>query len=206
MKEIHKLKPLPYDYDALEPFIEKETLLVHHGKHHQGYVNNLNKGLLNFPKYHDWSLVKLLTEIEKLPLELKIQVEKHGGGTFNHEVYFAGMSKKKTVMNKEFEKIFMEKFQTLDNFKDLFKKAALNVFGSGWAWLVKDKNNELSIIETSNQKSPLSIGLIPLLTIDVWEHAYYLKYKNLRGQYIDNWFEVINWEKVSELFLNNNFI
>lgn len=200
--KIFKLKPLPYSYDALEPYIDAKTMEIHHSKHHQAYVNNLNKGLEAFPQYQDKTLIELLKDIETLPEKLKITLQRHGGGTFNHEIFFDGMSLNNPFPEGKLKQAIDKEFGSLEKFKEEFKNASLSVFGSGWTWLVKDKENKLSIIQTANQLSPISLGLQPVLALDVWEHAYYLKFQNRRAEYIENWFHVIDWEKALENFIN----
>lgn len=193
-----KLETLPYNYDALKPYLSEATLKFHHDKHHQTYLDNLNKARENYPKYQNMSLEELIININSLPAELKNQVEKHGGGVYNHNIYFKGLTSKKTKIKGELEKAINRDFGSFENFKEQFKKSALAVFGSGWAWLVKDENGKLMVVATANQICPLSYGLIPIVTIDVWEHAYYIDYQNRRGEYIDKYFEIINWDVASE--------
>lgn len=193
---------LPYDYNALEPYIDTETMHFHHDKHHQAYANNLNNALENYPKLHNKTLEDLLKDINTLPIEIQTKIKNNAGGVYNHDLYFGLMmpnSPKKPV--GEIALAIDRKFGSFDNFKETFKKAALDRFGSGWAWLVADKNNELMVISTPNQDVPLQLEVNPLLLIDVWEHAYYLKYQNKRTDYIDNFFNVINWENVNQLYI-----
>ncbi len=196
-----KLKEIPYPIDGLEPYIDAATIDLHHNKHHQSYVDNLNKALDNYPEYQDWSLEKLLTDINELPDKLRIEVEKHGGGVHNHDVYFAGMSIGNNEPKGKLLEAINEEFGSIDEFKDKLKKAAAGIFGSGYAFLVKDKDNKLSIIQTSNQHSPLSFGLTPIIALDVWEHSYYLKFQNKRADYIDNFIKVINWDAALDRYL-----
>ncbi|HHX80959.1 MAG TPA: superoxide dismutase [Acholeplasmataceae bacterium] len=198
-----ELKPLPYAYDALEPFIDKETMHLHHDKHHQAYVNNLNKALENYPELHNKTLLELLQNLKKLPEEIQTAVRNNGGGVFNHNLFFDGMtpdSSKMPVGN--LAKAIDRAFGSFENFKETFKKAALGRFGSGWAWLVSDENGDVKIVSTANQDVPLNLTVNPILEIDVWEHAYYLKYQNRRAEYIDNWFNVIDWNKAEYIYNN----
>lgn len=198
-----QLEALPYDYNALEPYIDKETMHYHHDKHHQAYVDNLNKALEGYPQFHQMSLVDLLKNLDNLPAEIQAKVRNNGGGVYNHNLFFKILTPKSTKKPfGELEKAINQKFGSFENFKETFKKAALERFGSGWAWLVKDKNNELMIISTPNQDVPLKLEVQPILALDVWEHAYYLKYQNRRGEYIVNFFEVIDWNKAEDLYLN----
>ena len=192
------LMPLPYSYDALEPYIDMETLYYHHDMHLATYVNNLNAALAPYPEYHDWPLKKLLTNLSELPDKLKIPVTRNAGGVFNHEFYFSMMSPKRIPIHAEMIKKLEDSFQSLDSFTSQLKEAALSVFGSGYAWLVY-KNNQLVITTTPNQDCPVSAGQLPLLCIDVWEHAYYLKNQNRRADYFGFWWEVINWQQVETL-------
>lgn len=196
-----KLENLPYDYNALEPYIDEDTMHYHHDKHLQAYVNNLNSALENHPELHNKTLEDLLKNLNTLPTEIQTKVKNNGGGVFNHNLYFDLMtpdSPKKPV--GKLAEAIDAKFGSFEKFKETFKKAALDRFGSGWAWLVADKNNELMVVSTPNQDVPLQLEVKPLLLIDVWEHAYYLKYQNRRGDYIDNFFNVVDWEKVNKLF------
>ncbi len=195
-----ELPALPYEFDALEPAIDAKTMKIHHGKHHQGYVNKLNKALEGHDQYQDKSLEELLRGWAVLPQDLKGPVRKHGGGHANHSLFWqilkpGGASQPQGALAKAFEK----KFGSMETFKEKFKKAATGQFGSGWAWLVKS-NGELKIRSTANQDNPLMDGEQPLLGLDVWEHAYYLKYQNRRGDYVDAFFELINWDEVGKRF------
>lgn len=195
------LEKLPYAYDALEPIIDQTTMLLHHTKHHQSYVNNLNGVLEKHPELQNRSLEDLLTNIESLPLSAQTAVRNNGGGVFNHNLFWQSMTKPNTSSpSAAFLTLLTQAFKSFEDFKQAFKQAALSQFGSGWAWLVKDQNSQLSIVTTANQDTPLKLGLTPLLPLDVWEHAYYLKYQNRRPEYIDNWFQVINWQAVEERF------
>lgn len=203
MKETYpfKLKPLPYDYDALEPYIDRETMHFHHDKHHQTYVDNLNKTLENYPELHKKTLVELLQNLEVLPEEIQTTVRNNGGGVLNHNLYFDGMTPASTKAPEgKLAEAINQAFGSFENFKETFKKAALGRFGSGWVWLVSDENGNLKIISTPNQDVPMNLKVNPILEIDVWEHAYYLKYQNRRAEYIDNWFNVIDWKKAEEIY------
>ena len=176
---------------------------LHHDKHHQSYVNNLNKALENYPELHNKTLLELLQNLKKLPEEIQTAVRNNGGGVFNHNLFFDGMtpdSSKMPVGN--LAKAIDRAFGSFENFKETFKKAALGRFGSGWAWLVSDENGDVKIVSTANQDVPLNLTVNPILEIDVWEHAYYLKYQNRRAEYIDNWFNVIDWNKAEYIYNN----
>ncbi len=196
-----KLPKLNYSYEALEPHIDKLTMETHHLKHHQTYVDNFNKALDGHEKYQEMEIEDILKSLEELPEDIKTAVRNNGGGHYNHTIFWEIMSPNgggKPV--GELAKKIDEDFGGFDRFKEDFKAAALGQFGSGWAWLVLDSNNKLAIVSTPNQDNPISEGKKPLLGIDVWEHAYYLKYKNKRADYIDSWWNVVDWEKVSERF------
>lgn len=188
------LPELPYAYDALEPYIDKETMHYHHDKHFKTYVDKLNKALEPYPEYHSWTLEELLLRLAELPKELKDAVRDNGGGVYNHDMYFDIMA----PAGQSVSTAVAEAFGGVENFKKTMKEAALSRFGSGFAWLAKDADGCLQIIALANQDNPLSQGLTPVMLLDVWEHAYYLKYKNLRADYIDQWFHVVNWNAVAE--------
>ena len=197
-----KLIPLPYNYDALEPYIDKETMMLHHDKHFKSYVDGLNSAISPYPKYYSWSLEKLLKSLIFLPNEIKENVRNYGGGVYYHTLYFDGLKNvgsKNMPVGKLADKI-NEQYINFNNFYNIFKKKALEVFGSGYVWLVLDKNNNLDVIGTSNQDTVLDLNLCPIILIDVWEHAYYLKYNNKRDEYIDNYRNIINWDKAEERF------
>lgn len=199
-----KLKPLPYNYDAMEPYIDKETMMLHHDKHFKSYVDGLNSAISPYPKYYSWSLEKLLKSLIFLPNEIKESVRNNGGGVYNHNLYFEGLKNigsKNVPVGKLADKI-NEQYINFNNFYNIFKKKALEVFGSGYVWLVLDKNNNLDIIVTPNQDTVLDLNLCPIILIDVWEHAYYLKYHNKRAEYIEGYRNIINWDKAEERFLN----
>lgn len=191
---------LPYEYDALEPYIDAQTMEIHHSKHHQGYVNKFNAAMEN-SELKEKSVEEILKDLNQIPEEIKKAVVNNGGGVYNHN-FFWGILKKETPFKEDSEigKAIIEKFGSFDKFKEEFSNAAATQFGSGWAWLVLNKENQLEIIQTKNQDSVISLEMKPLLNIDVWEHAYYLKYQNKRPDYIEAFWNVVNWEKVNELF------
>jgi len=195
---LHKLPELPYAYDALEPYFDKETMEIHHTKHHQTYVDKLNAALEGHPQLQEKEVEDLLRDLEAIPDEIRTAVRNHGGGHFNHS-FFWPMLRKETRYGGDVARAINSAFGSFDNFRDKFANAAALLFGSGWAWLIYS-NNELQIVTTPNQDSPISRGKTPILGIDVWEHAYYLKYQNRRPAYIDAFFNVINWDKVNEYF------
>ncbi|MBS5949273.1 MAG: superoxide dismutase [Clostridium sp.] len=191
-----ELKPLPYAYDALEPYIDKETMMLHHDKHEKAYLDNLNKAISKYPELYKMGIEGMLKDLNSVPEDIRETVKNNAGGVYNHEFFWSIMSPEQNqTPSGDLLKAINKDFQSFDNFKTKFKEAALGRFGSGWAFLVKDKDGKLSIISTANQDSPISQGLTPILGIDVWEHAYYLKYQNKRGDYIDNWWNVVNWKQ-----------
>lgn len=193
--------PLPYAYDALEPFIDTKTMHLHHDRHLQTYVDNLNKALKDYPAFHNWSLAQLLTNICSLPASIRIPVKNNGGGVYNHTFYFNGMSNSETrSQDGMLHPAITKYFGSIERFSDEFKNHALSIFGSGYAWLVADQNGKLKITTTANQDTPISQHLCPIATIDVWEHSYYLKHYNERAAYIDDWFRVVNWVHAAELY------
>lgn len=195
-----KLPELGYAYTALEPHIDALTMEIHYTRHHQAYVDGLNAGIANHPELQKMPLNKILSNFNSLPEEVKTAVRNHGGGHHNHSLFWKVMkvTNNPNPTAKMLEWINKD-FGNYQNFKEQFENAAKSRFGSGWAWLVVDKNNKLSVISTGNQDSPLMEGLKPILGLDVWEHAYYLKYQNKRIDYIKAFFNVINWENVEKL-------
>jgi len=196
------LPKLPYAYDALEPFIDSKTMEIHHGKHHKGYVDKLNKALEKYPKLQKNSAEDLIKNLPVIPEDIRISVRNNGGGHVNHS-FFWQILRKGVEPKGEILKAINKKFKGIDKFKEQFKDAATTLFGSGWAWLVVNKEGGLEIMRTPNQDSPISHGMVPVLGLDVWEHAYYLKYQNRRPEYVDAFFNVINWDKVNENFLKS---
>lgn len=197
----YTLPALPYAYDALEPHFDKATMMVHHQKHHQAYIDNLNKALESYPQYQKHTLEELLIELETLPVELKTVVKNHGGGHYNHSLFWPTLS---TTFEQKPTPLLEQKinatFGSFAAFQEAMNKAAKTVFGSGWAWLCLDQKENLVVIATPNQDNPLSQGLRPLLGLDVWEHAYYLKFQNRRIEYIDAWWHIINWQEVEAIY------
>ncbi len=195
----YKLPSLAYDYGALEPYIDTLTMEIHHSKHHQGYVNNLNNALENYVDLQTKKLDVLLKNLNAIPENIRTTIRNHGGGHYNHSLFW-------TVMKKGgggepsglVGDAIKQHFGTFTAFQDMFNTTAKSVFGSGWAWLSIDSDAKLVITATLNQDSPLSQELQPILGLDVWEHAYYLKYQNKRPDYINAWWHIINWEQVEE--------
>ncbi len=188
-----ELPALPFADDAIEPYISKQTFEFHHGKHFKAYIANLNAALEKHPQTHSLTLEEMLKDLSALPQDIQKAVQNNGGGVFNHDFYFYTMGAK---TKQAVPDVIANAFGGEEEFKKQMKAAAMATFGSGWAWLVKTKEDEFEIISKPNQDTPLADGFIPVLTLDVWEHAYYLQYQNLRGDYIDKWFDVVDWEKV----------
>ena len=193
------LPELGYAYDALEPFIDARTMEIHYTKHHQGYVNKLNAAIESHPELRDKTVGQLLSNLNAVPEDIRTAVRNNGGGHFNHSFFWPTL-KKDVPFNKDSEigKAILGRYESLDLFKEAFSKAAATRFGSGWAWLVINKEGELEIMSTGNQDCPISQGLKPVLGLDVWEHAYYLKYQNKRPDYIEAFFNIINWDRVND--------
>jgi Fe-Mn family superoxide dismutase len=195
-----ELKPLPYAYDALEPTIDAQTMTIHHDKHHAAYVNNLNAALEKRPELAGKSLEALLSDLNAVPEDIRTAVKNHGGGTWNHDLFWQVMAPRANSEPKgELAAAINAAFGSFVNFKVEFEKAAMGRFGSGWAWLVK-KGDTLAVLSTANQDNPMSDGMTPLLTLDVWEHAYYLKYQNRRAEYVPAFWNVVNWDEVSRRY------
>ncbi len=194
------LPPLPYAFDALEPHIDAQTMQIHHDKHHQAYITNLNKAVAGQPDWEKKTVEELLRDLRAVPEGIRKAVQNHGGGHANHSLFWLSLKKNDGAKPVgELAKAIDKKWNSLDGFKAELTKAASTLFGSGWAWVALD-GKELVIEQASNQDSPLSQGRTPLFGIDVWEHAYYLKYQNRRPDYVAAFFNVINWDFVSERY------
>ncbi len=198
----HTLPALPYAHDALEPHIDKETMEIHHGKHHQGYVTNLNAALEGLGDLADMDIHELLSNLDQVPEDKRQAVINNGGGHANHSLFWSIMSPNGGEIGGEIEAAINATFGSLEAAGKEFATAATTRFGSGWAWLVLGDNG-LEIYSTANQDSPIMQGHIPLLGLDVWEHAYYLNYQNRRPDYVEAWVNVINWNRVNELYIAN---
>jgi len=192
------LPPLPYATDALEPFIDARTMEIHHDKHHAAYVANLNKAVAEFPELGKQSVEDLLKDLNAAPEKIRAAVRNQGGGHYNHSLFWQTLKKDGGAPAGKLAQAIDASFGSLGAFQEHFTKAALGQFGSGWAWLVLDADKKLAIEATANQDSPISQGKQPLLGVDVWEHAYYLKYQNRRPEYVAAFFHVIDWQFVSE--------
>lgn len=195
----YTLPDLPYAYTALEPYIDEETMHYHHDKHHQTYVNNLNGAVEKHPELFSKSAEELITDLAAIPEDIRGAVRNNGGGHANHSLFWQIMGPDGGHLNGPVQEAVRKTFGSEEDFKKLFAQAAATRFGSGWAWLVVH-NKELEIMSTANQDSPLSEGKTPILALDVWEHAYYLKYKNARVDYISAFWNVVNWDVVNELY------
>jgi Fe-Mn family superoxide dismutase len=197
----YTLPKLPYGYDALEPSIDAETMKIHHGKHHQAYINNANMLLKGEPKLLAMPVDELLADVSKVPEKIRQGVINNAGGHSNHSIFWEVMGPKGgKEPNGALGKAIDGKFGNFNKFQGEFTTKAVTQFGSGWAWLVVNKKGELEIVQRANQNSPIMDGLKPVLGIDVWEHAYYLKYKNLRPDYVKAWWNVVNWAAVADRY------
>lgn len=208
---MYKLNPLPYSFESLEPVIDAQTMQLHHDKHHQTYVDKLNEALAGQPELSEQPVEQLIAGVASLPAELQTAVRNFGGGHANHELFWSVMKPagesvgESAVVNGptgELADKINATFGVLADFEKAFTEAAVKLFGSGWVWLIQTENGELQITTTANQDSPLMKGLVkesgqPLLCLDVWEHAYYLKYQNKRADYVQAWWQVVNWEAVA---------
>lgn len=193
-----ELPKLPYGYDALEPYIDARTMEIHHTKHHAGYVNNLNAALEKYPHLQAYTLEDLLRNLESVPEDIRTAVRNNGGGHANHSLFWTVMGPNKGGEPAgELRSAIEKTFGSFEAFKETFSNAAATRFGSGWAWLVVTPFKEIKVYSLPNQDSPYMLGHIPILGLDVWEHAYYLKYQNRRAEYIQNWWNVVDWEAVA---------
>jgi Fe-Mn family superoxide dismutase len=195
----YTVPPLPYAYDALEPHIDEATMKVHHDKHHQAYVDKANAALEGTP-LADAAIEDVLKDLSQVPEDKRTAVQNNGGGHYNHSLFWESMSPDGGgAPEGELAQAIDSVFGSFDAFKSSLKEAGVNRFGSGWSWLVHN-GSELAIVSTPNQDNPISNGSTPLLGVDVWEHAYYLKYQNRRPDYLDAWWNVVDWDKVAERF------
>ena len=193
----HTLPSLPYPYDALEPYIDARTMEIHYTKHHAAYVAKLNEALAKHLEIADKPLEDLLKNLDLVPEDIRAAVRNHGGGHYNHSLFWSWMKPVKegggmTPTGDMFAQI-ENAFGSFDNFKNQFSGAAMGHFGSGWAWLTKNDDGDLKIMTTLNQDSPIALGLKPVLGLDIWEHAYYIKYQNRRQEYVEAWWNVVDW-------------
>lgn len=196
------LPPLPYEYDALEPAIDETTMRLHHDKHHQAYIDNLNTALKDNPELQNKSIEELLRMATDLPETIRTVIQNHGGGHANHSLFWDILTPnfKELAEDSKLRAEIISTWSTIDAFKELLTQTALKQFGSGWGWLVVNAEKKLEVYATSNQDSPIMKGHTPLLGFDVWEHAYYLNYQNKRIDYLNAIWKIVNWEKVEELY------
>ena len=197
---MHTLPELGYAYDALEPYIDEQTMKIHHTKHHQTYVDKLNAALEKYPELQKKPAIELIKDLNKIPDDIRTAVRNHGGGHVNHSFWWP-LLKKNIPLTPKIERVLKENFGSYETFKEEFNKTTLSLFGSGWCWLIID-NDQLKIMITSNQDNPISQGKIPILGIDMWEHSFYLKHGPNKQAYIEDFFNVINWKQVEENYNN----
>jgi Fe-Mn family superoxide dismutase len=197
----HQLPDLPYSFDALEPHIDAKTMEIHHGKHHAGYVSKLNAAIEGNSELADMDIEEILKLLNKVPENIRTAVQNNGGGHYNHSIFWTIMGPNGGGQpSGDLASALSDTFGSFDKFKEEFANAASTRFGSGWAWLIMDNNGNLSVMSTPNQDNPISQGFKPVMGIDVWEHAYYLKYQNKRPDYIQAWWNVVNWDAVAERY------
>lgn len=193
--------PLQYAYDALEPYIDAQTVELHYSKHHQAYLNNLNSALEKHPQLANLTIEKLLSDLNQVPEDVRTVVRNNGGGYYNHNIYWAIMKPNGGgEPTGRLAEAIRSTFGSFQSMKEQVEKAGMGRFGSGWAWLSKRGNGDLVIHSTPNQDTPLAEGMVPVIGVDVWEHAYYLKYQNRRAEYLTNWWNLINWEEADRRY------
>lgn len=196
-----KLPELGYAYDALEPYFDAQTMEIHHSRHHNAYVTNLNNALES-AEYEAGDLETLLKNLNDVPETIRQAVRNNAGGHYNHSLFWQLIAPGKTGNTTELQQAIAEEFSSVENFEDLFSKAAMARFGSGWAWLVVDQTTgKLEVISTANQDTPLELMKTPIIGLDVWEHAYYLKFQNKRPEYVQTFWEVLNWDVANAFYL-----
>jgi Fe-Mn family superoxide dismutase len=197
----YELPPLPYDYSALEPYIDTQTMQLHHDKHHAAYVNNLNAALQSHTQLASLSVDDLMRRISEVPDNVRTAVQNNGGGHSNHSMFWQIMGPNGGGQpSGDLASAIQQAFGSFEQFKAAFNDGGVKRFGSGWTWLVVDQNGKLSVMSTANQDSPLMQGLYPVMGNDVWEHAYYLKYQNRRPDYLNAWWNVVNWDEVARRY------
>jgi Fe-Mn family superoxide dismutase len=200
-----EVPPLPYDYSALEPYIDTQTMQLHHDKHHAAYVNNLNAAIEKHPQLQGMSAEDLIRNLNDVPEDIRTAVRNNGGGHVNHTMFWQIMSPNGGGQpTGAIADAINQAFGSFEDFKTQFNDAGVKRFGSGWAWLVRGANGQLQIISTANQDNPMSEGMYPIMGNDVWEHAYYLKYQNRRPEYLAAWWNVVNWNEVNKRFQSGN--
>lgn len=198
-----QLKKLKYNYNDLEPYYDAKTVEIHYTKHHQSYIDNLNNILTNYEEFKSMSLEELLISLEKLPKEIRTGVRNNAGGHFNHTMFWDQFSHAPTKISGKILQLIENDFGSLEKFINLFEEKAKNNFASGWTWLVLNKEKKLEIINTSGHDCPITCNLKPILVIDTWEHAYYLKFQNRRIEWIKSFWNIIDWEYINNLIINN---
>ncbi len=206
---MYKLPELPYSYDALEPYIDAETMKLHHDKHHASYVKNLNDAIEKHSELASKTAEDLILDLNNIPEDIRTAVRNNGGGHVNHSMFWQIMGLPSEALAKEGPKGELAEeikkyFGSFADFQKKFEETGLKRFGSGWVWLVKDRDRKLDIVSTANQDNPISDGLFPVMGNDVWEHAYYLKYKNMRADYLKAWWNVVNWSEAENRFTQQN--
>lgn len=205
MRMSYTLPSLPYEYAALEPHFDERTMKIHHTKHHQTYVNNTNDALKDFPELAKLDIDDLIQNLDKVPADKRTFLRNNAGGHANHSMFWNGL-KTATELKGELKSAIERDFASVENFKEIFEKAAATRFGSGWAWLVLKSDGKLAVVSTANQDNPLmgesisGVSGYPILGLDVWEHAYYLKYENRRPEYIKAFWSVVNWDEAAKRF------
>ena len=196
-----QLPELPYDYNALEPYMDAKTMEVHHAKHHAGYTAKLNAALEKYLEFYDKDIADILGDLSKVPEDVRTAVRNNGGGYFHHNLWWTQFKPNAGgAPGGALAKAIDAAFGSFDGFKEKMSASAVGLFGSGWAWLAKDGSGKLVLANTPNQDSPVSSGLTPLLGIDVWEHAYYLKYQNRRNEFVENFWNVVDWSEIEQRF------
>ena len=203
---VFTLPELPYKHDALEPYIDEKTMHLHHEGHHQAYVNNLNKALENYPVWQEKSLYDLLEHLDDLPADIQTAVRNNAGGNYNHTLLWKTFTPPKDFKDPQIFEVgqaIINQWGSFERFQADFNSAAAARFGSGFAWLIVDDNKKLQIISTPNQDNPIMLNQFPLFGMDVWEHAYYLKYNNRRPEYIQACWNILNWEYINERYLTS---
>jgi Fe-Mn family superoxide dismutase len=196
-----EVPPLPYDYNALEPYIDTQTMQLHHDKHHAAYVNNLNNALQNQSQLASWTVEDLVQRINEVPESIRTAVRNNAGGHINHSMFWQIMKPNGGGdPTGELGSAIQQTFGSFDQFKAAFNDAGVKRFGSGWTWLVLDRSGKLQVISTANQDSPMMDGMFPVMGNDVWEHAYYLKYQNRRPDYLAAWWNVVNWDEITHRY------
>lgn len=196
-----ELPPLPYPFDGLEPVIDAKTVEIHYTKHHATYLKNLNAALEKHPEYFNQSIESILSDLDKIPEDIRTLVKNNGGGYYNHNIYWESMAPGHGgEPHGKIKSAIESAFGSFGAFKEVFEKAGVGQFGSGYAWLSKKPDGSIIVHSTANQETPLAQGFKPLLVVDVWEHAYYLKYQNRRADYLASWWNIVNWDSVEKRF------